>query len=225
MKKRKILCIFMIAIIMLTFITPEISAKPTKNKKEKQPRPPRWRWKRPNKPPKNNPQHNKSSPPSEPPTDPPTNSSGPPQNTTGENPGNPQIYPNILHGAYIFIDWQYMVGDWLRQPNERIIILLHEVKSNNSDYNLTVIVFNTANETAFNLTFHPKPSKRCLELYLGALRFSEGNNTVVATVGDLIIHTQTIEKTGFGKIVQTIHFARPGLYRDALHILCARIIK
>ena len=211
----------MIAILMLTFITPEISAKP-KNKKEKKPRPPRWRWKRPNTPSNNNPQHNKSSPPGEPPTDPPMNSSGPPQNTTGENPGNPQIYPHIIHDAYIFFDWQYMVGDWLRQPNERIIISLHEVKSNNSDYNLSVIVFNSANETTFNLTFRPKPSKRSLELYLGALRFSEGNNTVVATVGDLIIHTQTIEKIGFGNIVQTIHFARPSVFSYDLSLATSR---
>ncbi len=211
MKKRKILCIFMLVIIIMTFITPEISAKP-KNKIEKKPRPPRWRWKRPNTPSKNNPQHNKSSPPGEPPTDPPMNSSGPPQNTTGENPSS-QIYSHTIHNTYIFFDWQYMVGDWLRQPNERIIISLHEVKSNNSDYSLSVIVINSANETTLNLTFRPKPSKECLELYLGALRFSEGNNTVVATVGDLIIHTQTIEKTGFRKIVQTIHLAWPSLIR------------
>ncbi len=106
-----------------------------------------------------------------------------------------------------------MVGDWLRQPNEHVIIFLNEVKTNNSDYNLSVIIINSANETTLNLTFRPKPSKECLELYLGALRFSEGNNTVVATVGDLIIHTQTIEKTGFRKIVQTIHLAWPSLIR------------
>ncbi len=205
----------------MAFIAPEISAKP-KNKKEKKPRPPRWRWKQPDKSSKNNPKHNNSSPPGEPPTDPPMNSSGPPQNTTGENPGNPQIYPHTIHDAYIFFDCQYMVGDWLRQPNERIIISLHEVKSNNSDYNLLVIVFNSVNETTFNLTFRPKPSKRSLELYLGALRFSEGNNTVVATVGDLIIHTQTKEKIGFGKIVQTIHFARPGLISYELSRATAR---
>ena len=196
----------------MTLIAPEISAKP-KNKKEKKPRPPRWRWKQSDKSSKNNPKHNNSSPPSEPPTDPPNNSSGPPQNTTGENPGNPQSYPHTIHNAYIFFDWQYMVGDWLRQPNEHVIIFLNEVKTNNSDYNLSVIIINSANETTFNFTFRPKPSKKCLELYLGALRFSEGNNTVVATVGDLIIHTQTIEKTGFRKIVQTIHLAWPGLIR------------
>ncbi len=116
----------------MTLIAPEISAKP-KNKKEKKPRPPRWRWKQPDKSSKNNPKHNNSSPPSEPPTDPPNNSSGPPQNTTGENPSNPQSYQHTIHNAYIFFDWQYMVGDWLRQPNEHVIIFLNEVKTNNSD--------------------------------------------------------------------------------------------
>lgn len=181
----------------MTLIAPEISAKP-KNKNEKKPRPPRWRWKQPDKSSKNNTENNTSSPPGEAPADPPLNSSGPSQNITGENSGNPQIYPHTIHNAYIFFDWQYMVGDWLRQPNERVIILLNEVKSNNSDYNLSVIVVNSVNETTFNITFRVKPSKKSLELFLGALRFSEGNNTVVATVGDLIIHIQTIEKTGFG---------------------------
>jgi ssRNA-specific RNase YbeY (16S rRNA maturation enzyme) len=186
----------MIAIIITTLIAPEINAKPT-NKKEKKPRPPHWQGKQPDKSSKNNPKHNSSSPPGESPTYPSLNNSVPTQNITDENPGNPQIYPHTIQNTFIFFDWQYMVGDWQRQPNEHVIIYLNEVKSNNSDYNLSVIVINSVNETTFNFTFHVKPSKTNLELYLGALRFSEGNNTVVATVGDIMIYIQTIERTGF----------------------------
>jgi hypothetical protein len=197
MKKRKILCIFMIAIIITTLIAPEISAKP-KNKKEKKARPSRGQGKQPDKSSKNNPKHNTSNPPGESSTDPQLNSSGPPQNITGENTSNPQSFPHTIQNTFIFFDWQYMDGDWLRQPNERVVIILNEVESNNSGYNISVIVINSVNETTFNFTFHVKPSKKSLELYLGAWRFSEGNNIVVATIGGFIIHTQTIEKTGFG---------------------------
>jgi hypothetical protein len=130
-------------------------------------------------------------PPEEPPEDPPEE---PPEDPPSSLPEEPKLKTRGKYHVHLFYDLEYMVGQWFMPPNEYVVISLRDVEYNGTEYEILVTIINSENATTMNKLFKLRTDGYCLIMYIGALRFSPGTNTLTATLDGEIIHSQIIEE-------------------------------
>ena len=141
-----------------------------------------WRWRHHDNPTEDPPEELPEDPPDEPPEDPP------------EEPPEGSISITSGYSVTIYYDFEYVVGAWFMPPNEYVVISLRDAEYNGTNYELLVTIVDNDNKTTMSKSFEPRIGSNCLVMYIGALRFSQGINTLTVTLDGTIIHTRNIMK-------------------------------